>query len=90
MRRRWRRIAAICCYFCHDAPCMEACPTAIDIPMFIREISTKSVDSAARTIFSQNILGGMCARVCPTETLCEEACVRRAQRIRHRRLQEHR
>ena len=69
-------VAADRCYFCHDAPCMEACPTAIDIPMFIREIATKSVDSAARTIFSQNILGGMCARVCPTETLCEEACVR--------------
>ncbi len=69
-------VAADRCYFCHDAPCMEACPTAIDIPMFIREIATKSVDSAARTIFSQNILGGMCARVCPTETLCEQACVR--------------
>ncbi len=69
-------VAADRCYFCHDAPCMEACPTAIDIPMFIREISTKSVDAAARTILTRNILGGMCARVCPTETLCEEACVR--------------
>jgi glutamate synthase (NADPH/NADH) small chain len=66
------------CYFCHDAPCMTACPTSIDIPMFIREIQAGHPKSAAKTIFDQNILGGMCARVCPTETLCEEACVRQA------------
>ena len=71
-------VAADRCYFCHDAPCITACPTAIDIPMFIREISTGATEAAARTIFEQNILGGMCARVCPTETLCEEACVREA------------
>ncbi len=64
------------CYFCHDAPCMTACPTSIDIPLFIRQISTGQAKNAAKTIFEQNILGGMCARVCPTETLCEEACVR--------------
>jgi glutamate synthase (NADPH/NADH) small chain len=64
------------CYFCHDAPCMTACPTSIDIPMFIREIQAGHPKSAAKTIFDQNILGGMCARVCPTETLCEEVCVR--------------
>jgi glutamate synthase (NADPH/NADH) small chain len=64
------------CYFCHDAPCMKACPTSIDIPMFIRQIQTGHPTSAAKTIFDQNIFGGMCARVCPTETLCEEACVR--------------
>ena len=64
------------CYFCYDAPCQTACPTAIDIPLFIREIQTGHPKSAAKTIFDQNILGGMCARVCPTETLCEEACVR--------------
>jgi len=64
------------CYFCYDAPCQTACPTSIDIPLFIREIQTGQPKSAARTIFNQNILGGMCARVCPTETLCEEACVR--------------
>ncbi|GAB4359239.1 MAG: NAD(P)-dependent oxidoreductase [Oricola sp.] len=64
------------CYFCYDAPCMTACPTSIDIPMFIREIATDNPLGAARTIFDQNIFGGMCARVCPTETLCEEACVR--------------
>lgn len=64
------------CYFCYDAPCMQACPTSIDIPMFIRQIATGNALGAARTIFDQNILGGMCARVCPTETLCEEACVR--------------
>jgi dihydropyrimidine dehydrogenase (NAD+) subunit PreT len=64
------------CYFCFDAPCMNACPTSIDIPLFIREIDTGNPLGAAETIFEQNILGGMCARVCPTEQLCEEACVR--------------
>ena len=71
-------VAADRCYFCHDAPCVTACPTAIDIPLFIRQIQTGSTKGAAKTILSQNILGGMCARVCPTETLCEEACVREA------------
>ncbi len=66
------------CYFCYDAPCMTACPTAIDIPLFIREIAAGNPKGAAKTIFDQNILGGMCARVCPTETLCEEVCVREA------------
>lgn len=69
-------VAAARCYFCHDAPCMNACPTEIDIPLFIRQIMTGTPEAAARTIFAQNVLGGMCARVCPTETLCEEACVR--------------
>jgi len=69
-------VAAARCYFCHDAPCMDACPTEIDIPLFIRQIVTGTPEAAARTIFAQNILGGICARVCPTETLCEEACVR--------------
>ncbi|MCY6381363.1 NAD(P)-dependent oxidoreductase [Hoeflea prorocentri] len=64
------------CYFCYDAPCMTACPTSIDVPLFIRQISSGNPKGAAKTIFEQNILGGMCARVCPTETLCEEACVR--------------
>ncbi|EBA14405.1 pyridine nucleotide-disulphide oxidoreductase family protein [Roseobacter sp. SK209-2-6] len=71
-------VAADRCYFCFDAPCMTACPTSIDIPQFIREIQAGHPASAAKTILEQNILGGMCARVCPTETLCEEACVREA------------
>ena len=71
-------VAADRCYFCHDAPCIAACPTEIDIPLFIRQIATDTPEAAAKTIFEQNILGGMCARVCPTETLCEEACVREA------------
>ncbi len=71
-------VAADRCYFCYDAPCITACPTAIDIPLFIREIATGAPEAAARTIFDANILGGMCARVCPTETLCEQACVREA------------
>lgn len=69
-------VAADRCYFCHDAPCITACPTDIDIPLFIRQIATGTPDAAAKTILSQNIMGGMCARVCPTEQLCEEACVR--------------
>ena len=64
------------CYFCYDAPCVKACPTSIDIPLFIRQILTDNPFGSAETILEQNILGGMCARVCPTETLCEEACVR--------------
>ncbi|MDG2056992.1 MAG: NAD(P)-dependent oxidoreductase [Tateyamaria sp.] len=71
-------VASDRCYFCHDAPCIAACPTDIDIPLFIRQIATGTPDAAAKTILSQNIMGGMCARVCPTETLCEEACVREA------------
>lgn len=70
------QVAADRCYFCHDAPCMTACPTSIDIPLFIRQIATGTPEAAAKTIFAQNIMGGMCARVCPTETLCEEVCVR--------------
>lgn len=69
-------VAADRCYFCHDAPCMTACPTDIDIPLFIRQISTGTPEAAAKTIFDSNILGGMCARVCPTEDLCEQVCVR--------------
>ncbi|EFL87599.1 NAD(P)-dependent oxidoreductase [Ahrensia sp. R2A130] len=64
------------CYFCYDAPCVTACPTSIDIPLFIREISVGNANGAAKTILDANIMGGMCARVCPTETLCEEVCVR--------------
>ncbi|HEX8045737.1 NAD(P)-dependent oxidoreductase [Rhizobium sp.] len=69
-------VAADRCYFCYDAPCMTACPTSIDIPLFIRQISTGNPIGSAKTIFDQNILGGMCARVCPTEQLCEQDCVR--------------
>ena len=69
-------VAADRCYFCHDAPCITACPTDIDIPLFIRQIATGTPEAAAKTIFEMNILGGMCARVCPTEDLCEQACVR--------------
>ncbi len=71
-------VAADRCYFCHDAPCIKACPTEIDIPMFIRQIAAGHAKAAGKTILEQNILGGICARVCPTETLCEQACVREA------------
>lgn len=64
------------CFFCYDAPCMTACPTSIDVPLFIRQIMSDNAVGAAETILDANIMGGMCARVCPTETLCEEACVR--------------
>lgn len=66
------------CLFCYDAPCVEACPTGIDIPSFIRKISTGNLKGAAIDILSENIMGGMCARVCPTEILCEQSCVRMA------------
>ena len=64
------------CYFCHDAPCTTACPTGIDIPLFIQKIRSDNRTGSARTILSENIMGAMCARVCPTEILCEDACVR--------------
>src|ERR1700721_397312 len=66
------------CYFFFDPPCQQACPTAIDIPLFIRQIAAGNRTGAATTIFDSNIMGGICARVCPTETLCEKACVREA------------
>ncbi|MFD1343879.1 NAD(P)-dependent oxidoreductase [Litorisediminicola beolgyonensis] len=85
-------VAADRCYFCHDAPCVTACPTAIDIPLFIRQIATGQPEAAGLTIVEQNPLGGMCARVCPTEDLCEGACVREAaegQPVEIGRLQRH-
>ncbi|MBF8292867.1 MAG: FAD-dependent pyridine nucleotide-disulfide oxidoreductase [Steroidobacteraceae bacterium] len=69
-------IAADRCYFCYAAPCTTACPTGIDIPRFIQSIRSGDLEGAAHTILSENIMGGMCARVCPTEVLCEQACVR--------------
>ena len=77
--RKRALIEASRCYFCFDAPCLEACPTGIDIPGFIRKISTDNVKGAAVTILSENIMGGACARVCPVEILCEAACVRETQ-----------
>ena len=68
--------AADHCIYCYDAPCITACPTSIDIPTFIHQIRTRNVDGAAKTILGQNIMGGTCARACPTEVLCEQACVR--------------
>ena len=64
------------CLYCYDAPCVNACPSEIDIPSFIRNISHENVQGAAEKILSANILGGSCARVCPPEVLCQQACVR--------------
>jgi len=73
------RLASDRCYYCYDAPCINACPTGIDIPSFIRKIGNDNLKGAATDILSANILGGMCSRVCPTEILCEGACVRNTQ-----------
>ncbi|HSW06098.1 NAD(P)-binding protein, partial [Aquabacterium sp.] len=67
------------CLYCHDAPCATACPTGIDVPSFIRRIADDNLRGAARAILSANPLGGTCARVCPTEVLCEQVCVRTTQ-----------
>ena len=63
------------CLFCYDAPCIQACPTHIDIPLFIKQIHTDNVTGAAKTIFDANWLGNACGVVCPTGVLCEGACV---------------
>jgi glutamate synthase (NADPH/NADH) small chain len=63
------------CLFCFDAPCINACPTSIDIPLFIRQINSDNILGAAKTIFDSNFFGHACGKVCPTEVLCEGACV---------------
>ena len=63
------------CLYCFDAPCTKACPTGIDVPLFIKQISSGNIKGSAQTIFESNVFGGGCARVCPTEKLCEGACV---------------
>src|SRR2546423_7171258 len=63
------------CLFCFDAPCIMACPTGIDVPAFIKKIANGNPAGAAKTILTANILGASCARVCPTQVLCEGACV---------------
>jgi len=63
------------CLFCYDAPCIQACPTGIDIPLFIKQIHTGNLTGSAKTIFSANWLGNACGKICPTGVLCEGACV---------------
>ena len=63
------------CLFCYDAPCTKSCPTSIDVPQFIKQIATQNTKGSAKTIFSSNIMGGACSKVCPVEKLCEGACV---------------
>lgn len=63
------------CLYCYDAPCVQACPTGIDIPLFIKQINTKNTVGAAKTIFDSNWLGNACGKICPTGVLCEGACV---------------
>ena len=79
------------CLFCYDAPCTHACPTHIDIPRFIKKISTDNLLGSARTILEANLLGATCARVCPVQELCEGACVLGAEHkpIMIGRLQRH-
>ena len=76
LNRTQALIEAERCYYCYDAPCQTACPTGIDIPSFIQRVAQDNVRGAAEAILTANPLGGMCARVCPTEVLCEQACVR--------------
>ncbi|MGC2292335.1 MAG: NAD(P)-binding protein, partial [Candidatus Acidiferrales bacterium] len=75
MTPRQAAIEAARCLFCFDAPCTVACPTHIDVPSFIKKITTDNLRGSARVILEANILGHSCGRVCPTEVLCEGACV---------------
>lgn len=70
------------CLFCYDAPCMHACPTHIDIPLFIKQIHTGNLTGSARTIYEMNWLGNACGKVCPTQMLCEGACVYNHEHIK--------
>lgn len=63
------------CLFCYDAPCMKSCPTSIDVPKFIKQITTENLKGSAHTILVSNIMGAGCSKVCPVEKLCEGACV---------------
>ena len=63
------------CLFCYDPPCMKSCPTSINVPKFIKQIATENLKGSAHTIFSSNIMGAGCSKVCPVEKLCEGACV---------------
>ena len=63
------------CLFCYDAPCTKSCPTSINVPKFIKQISTNNVKGSAHTIFQSNIMGAGCSKVCPVEKLCEGSCV---------------
>ncbi len=63
------------CINCYDAPCTKSCPTSIDVPLFIKQISSGNIKGSAKTILSSNIMGGGCSKVCPVEKLCEGACV---------------
>lgn len=63
------------CINCYDAPCTKSCPTSIDVPLFIKQISSGNIKGSAKTIFTSNIMGGGCSKVCPVEKLCEGACV---------------
>ncbi len=80
------------CLYCYEAPCISACPTGIDIPTFIHQIRTANLEGSAETILEANIMGGTCARACPTEILCEQACVlnaREGEPVEIGRLQRH-
>src|SRR5678816_3444426 len=74
LRAQEAMVEASRCLFCFDAPCIMACPTGIDVPAFIKKIAFDNPVGAAKTILTANILGASCARVCPTQVLCQGAC----------------
>ena len=75
MTREEARIESSRCLYCYDAPCVQACPTHIDVPRFIKQIASANLSGSAKTILEANALGHSCARACPVSVLCEGACV---------------
>ncbi len=62
------------CIQCPKRSCVDGCPVEIDIPGFIQAVRDGDMPEAVRILKSKNALPGICGRVCPQESQCEETC----------------